>query len=155
MRLDLIPIQWRLQAISVLFLFEFEKVAFKRILGTFFQKFHQTPLDGGCSFGPILTHFFKMTGLHLVALVKPKLSVFIEANQLNVCPSKHTFQEGSTCDQKTYKAFSLGIRTVLSALQSKLPSMDSFENLKFFMPTTPSVFFLLQGCHDMIHLLYF
>ena len=42
MCLDLIPIQWRLQARAVLYLFEFEKVAFKRILGTFFQKFHQT-----------------------------------------------------------------------------------------------------------------
>ena len=37
------------QARSVLFLFEFEKVAFKRILGTFFQNFHQTSLDGVCS----------------------------------------------------------------------------------------------------------
>ena len=35
-------------------LFEFEKVAFKRILGTFFQNFHQTFLDGVFWFGPIL-----------------------------------------------------------------------------------------------------
>ena len=80
MCLDLIPIQWRLQAISVLFLFEFEKVAYKRILGTFFQNCHQTSLDGVCWFGPILTHFFKMTELYLVA----RATVFSEEVYLRI-----------------------------------------------------------------------
>ena len=35
----------RLQARFVLLLFEFEKVAFEKILGTFFQNSHQTSLD--------------------------------------------------------------------------------------------------------------
>ena len=51
MCLDLIPIlaiQWWLQACSVL-LFEFQKVALKRILGTFFSNFHQTSLERLCT----------------------------------------------------------------------------------------------------------
>ena len=49
MCLDLIPIQGRLQATSVLLLFEFEKAALKKILGTFFPNFHQASLERLCT----------------------------------------------------------------------------------------------------------